>query len=201
MYSVVLSLPVTDFTDVFFNTENYVKSKPAPDSVWSKAICVCHFWSKMLLSPCPGLAVQNTYPASELLRLLELRDAPADSYLVPWTLTGPSPQSNSKIAGTVFWIGMVDRTFQGKQSHSGRISLCVCRGLKKSELCLLHTNLGSRRGKGSGDSVLLGHPFGWFLTPSFPDISPQGRIPQGKKAREQLGQAVGGAGFGWVEIA
>lgn len=174
-----------------------MKSKPAPDSVWSKPICVCHFWSKTLLSPCPGLAVHNTYPASELPRLLELRDAPADSYLVPWTLTCPSPKLNSEIAGTVFWIGMVDRTFQGKQNHSGRISLHVCRGLKKSELCLLHTNLGSRRGKGSGNSVLLGHPFGWFLTPSFPDIPPLQGISKGAVRISCLGEA----GFGWVEIA
>lgn len=30
MYSVVLSLPVTDFTDVFFNTENYVEKVNLP---------------------------------------------------------------------------------------------------------------------------------------------------------------------------
>lgn len=150
MYSVVLSLPVTDFTDVFFNTENYVKSKPAPDSVWSKPICVCHFWSKMLLTPCPDLAVQNAYPASELPRLLELRDAPGGSYRVPCTLTCPSPSLNSEIAGTVFWIGMADGTFQGKQNHSGRISLYVCRGLKKSELCLFCTDVPRTLAVGEG---------------------------------------------------
>lgn len=55
MYSVVLSLPVTDFTDVFFNTENYVKSKAAPGCVCSKPTRVCVFCPEVLLSPCSAL--------------------------------------------------------------------------------------------------------------------------------------------------
>lgn len=46
MYLVVLSLPVTDFTDVFFNTENYVKSKTCPWFCLTKAHLCLSFLSK-----------------------------------------------------------------------------------------------------------------------------------------------------------
>lgn len=100
------------------------KVKPAPDSVWPKPICVCHFWAKVLLSPWPSI------PRGDVLATPQHRDAPAGSVLAPWTPTCPCPLEHWTVKLQAEW-------FELGRFRENKIILerSVCRGLRMAEVC------------------------------------------------------------------
>lgn len=143
------------------------KVKPAPDSVWPKPICVCHFWAKVLLSLWPGI------PRGDVLASPQHRDAPAGSVLSPWTPTCPSPLLHWIVKLQAEWFGL--GSFRQNKTILER---SVCRGLRMSEVCLLHTgvfraSVAIAQGRLQEFLCLLGSCWGCSMlslpAPSFPD--------------------------------